>query len=300
MEQKTHVLIDEVGPRDGFQNVAEFIPTERKIALARALLDAGVSMMNLTSFVSPRAVPQMADAAAVAAEILPAYPHVRFNALIPNLKGAELAVRAGFRELVNVMSVSESHNQSNIRRTREESLQGVAAIRDAFPDVHLIVGLATAFGCPFEGEVPLEKLMELVARLDDMGIRSVQLADTIGVAYPTQVARCIDTIRREYPNMEIGIHIHDTRNMGIVNTYVAVIHGADYVDAAVGGLGGCPFAPGASGNTSTEDLVYMLQKCGYDTGIDFERILAAAREAKTAVDGVFSGHQIMIGRGGCA
>ena len=289
------VLIDEVGPRDGLQNIAEFIPTEKKIELIRAILDSGVSMMNLTSFVSPKAIPQLADARAVAEAILPAYPEVSFNALIPNLKGAQFAVEAGFREVVNVVSVSETHNLRNINRSHEQSFQALAEIRERYPDLKLIVGLATSFGCPFEGETSLEKLMSMVDRVAALGLNSIQLSDTIGVAYPTQVASFVDAVRAAYPEMEIGIHIHDTRNMGVINTYVAIEHGVDYIDSSVGGLGGCPFAPGASGNTSTEDLVYMLDKCGFETGIDFQKILAAARLAESVVKGgIFSGHQLKI------
>jgi len=292
--ERKQILIDEVGPRDGFQNVTRFIPTEEKIEMVEMMLDAGVRMMNLTSFVSPKAVPQMADAAAVAQAVIPNHPEVSFNALIPNLRGAELAVNAGFKEVVNVISVSETHNRRNINRSHEQSFAAMADIMKAFRNVKVIAGLATAFGCPFEGETPVEKTLAVAKHLYKMGVRSFQLSDTIGVAYPTQVAAMVDAVRAELPGVEVGIHIHDTRNMGVINTWIALEHGVDYIDASVGGLGGCPFAPGASGNTSTEDLVYMFNRCGMDTGIDFGKIMAAARRTKELVEGNFSGHQLMV------
>jgi hydroxymethylglutaryl-CoA lyase len=299
MAELKKALIAEVGTRDGFQNVREFIPTDKKIAIARALLDSGIKMMNLTSFVSPKAIPQLADAKEVSAAILPDYPDVRFNALIPNLKGAVRAAESGYREVVYVISVSESHNRNNIRQTHEQSMTELEHILSELPQLKVTVGLATAFGCPFEGETSLEKFLAVARWVYDRGVRSFELSDTIGVAYPTQVVSFIHAFRREFPDTEFGVHIHDTRNMGILNSYLALENGAAFAHSTVGGLGGCPFAPGASGNTCTEDLVYMLNKCGVETGIDFDRLMIAARLTKSIVKGNYSGHQLTIDGCGC-
>lgn len=288
------VIIGEVGTRDGFQNIAEFIPTAKKVEIARAILDSGIPMMQLTSFVSPKAIPQLADAEEVSAAILPQYPNVAFNALVPNLFGARRAFACGYREVNYVISVSESHNRNNVNRTHQQSLAELRAIREALPQLKVTAGLATAFGCPFEGETSLEKLLSMVQRVYETGVRSLELSDTIGVAYPLQVALFLDAIHERYPDCQVGVHIHDTRNMGIVSSWTAIHHGAAYIHGSVGGLGGCPFAPGASGNVSTEDLVYVLQKCGYETGVDFEKLMAAARLTHSIVRGNYSGHQIKI------
>lgn len=288
------VIIGEVGTRDGFQNIKEFIPTEKKIGIAKAILEAGVSAMQLTSFVSPQIIPQLSDAKELSEAILPAYPDVAFSALVPNLFGARCAAECGYSEVNYVLSVSESHNKKNINRTHAESLTELHNIRRDLPSLKVTAGLATAFGCPFEGETSLKKLLDIFQRVYDEGITSFELADTIGVAYPTQVALFLDTIHEKYPDCSIGVHIHDTRNMGVVSTWTAVQHGAAYVQGSIGGLGGCPFAPGASGNVSTEDIVYVFNKCGLDTGIDFEKLMDAARLTHSIVRGNYSGHQIKI------
>ena len=183
---------------------------------------------------------------------------------------------------------------NNVKRTVAQSIEEMKKIRQAFPDVKITQDIATAFGCPFEGEMPVEALVELVGKLHVLGIRAFTLCDTVGLAYPTLVEKVFRTVKKAFPSDEFNVHIHDTRNMGILNSYVALQNGADSVQSAVGGLGGCPFAPGASGNTSTEDLVYMLNKCGYDTGIDFASLLKTAKYVHSVIDGNFSGHQINI------
>ncbi len=287
--------IYEVGPRDGFQNIGAFIPTSLKMELIERLLESGITRIQLTSFVSPKAVPQMADARDVAERFVGRYPGVRFGALVPNLFGARAARDCGIREINYVASVSLSHNQANINRTHAQSFEELARICNELPEMNVLFGAATAFACPFEGETPLAALLSFVEKAVRCGVKTVELADTIGMAYPAQVTRTFEAMSREFPDVKLGVHFHDTRNNGIVNSLLAMQFGVDYIQTSVGGLGGCPFAPGASGNTSTEDLVWLLEKSGYATGIDFDKLLACAKYAKAHIAGNYSGHQLNIG-----
>lgn len=289
----------EIGPRDGFQNVKEFIPTEIKLQIIDGLVQSGFKKIQVTSFVSEKAIPQMKDAAVIADRVLHKYEGVDFFALVPNFYGARSAVAAGIKEITPVISLSESHNRANVKRTVDESVEEIKKIRQTFPDIRITQDIACVFGCPFEGEMPAEALLLLVGRLKEIGVDAFTLCDTVGLAYPALVERIFRAVKSEFPGVEFNAHIHDTRNMGILNSYVALGSGADSIQAAVGGLGGCPFAPGATGNTSSEDLVYMLNHCGYDTGIDFDKLLDAARFAKEHIDGNFSGHQIHISPNPC-
>ena len=288
------VLICEVSPRDGLQNVEDFVPTETKIDLIRRCVGAGAKYVQATSFMSPKAVPQMRDAQQVAETALAEFPNVRFNTLVPNLFGARRAWECGVREITAAFSLSEAHNKANINRTCEESFEEIARIRDALPDMYLIFGIGTAFGCPWEGEMHIDQVMDAVRRGLAIGVNGIELADPIGVAYPVQVEKYFKTVYQEFPGLEVGVHIHDTRNMGIVSTWTAIQNGASYIHSSVGGLGGCPFAPGASGNIATEDLVFMLDRCGIETGIDYQKILETARFAERNVHGCFGSHQLLV------
>ncbi|MGE4485220.1 MAG: hydroxymethylglutaryl-CoA lyase [Oscillospiraceae bacterium] len=290
------IRVIEVGPRDGFQNICNFIPTDIKLTVIDKLASAGVKDIMITSFVSPGAIPQMRDAAEVAGACLERYPDINLSALVPNLRGALNAVSAGLKELTAVISVSESHNKANVNRTPDESFAELQKILEAYPGAKVTLDLATSFGCPFEGEISLEQVRAAVRRAYGIGIRSIDLCDTVGMAYPTQVREYVTFLMAEFPDVEFCVHIHDTRNMGIVNTLAAIECGITNVQASLGGLGGCPFAPGASGNTSSEDLVYMLGRMGYDTGIDFDKMLEAAEYAHQNIVGNFSGHHIFIKR----
>lgn len=292
MANKINVL--ECGPRDGWQNLKQMLTFEQKLDLIDRLFDAGVTQMEVTSFVSPKAIPQMADAADLAKACIEKYPNAVLYALAPNFRGVENAFNAGIRNISYVISVSESHNKANIRRTHEESLEELQKIMDTYPQMNICVALATSFGCPFEGIPPIQKVVDFTKRVYDMGIRSICLADTIGIADPRQVRDTIHAVTDVMPDCEFQIHIHDTRGMGQANTLAAIECGIKTVQSTLGGLGGCPFAPGASGNTATEDLVYMLQRMGYDTGIDFERLLALSKEQHAEIDGIYSGHQMNI------
>ena len=292
MANKINVL--ECGPRDGWQNLKQMLTFEQKLDLIDRLFDAGVTQMEVTSFVSPKAIPQMADAADLAKACIEKYPNAVLYALAPNFRGVENAFNAGIRNISYVISVSESHNKANIRRTHEESLEELQKIMDTYPQMNICVALATSFGCPFEGIPPIQKVVDFTKRVYDMGIRSICLADTIGIADPRQVRDTIHAVTEVMPDCEFQIHIHDTRGMGQANTLAAIECGITEVETTLGGLGGCPFAPGASGNTATEDLVWLLDRMGYETGVDFEKALAAAQYEHSLLVGNYSGHQINI------
>lgn len=296
---KPQVNVVEIGPRDGFQNVKEFIPTALKLEIIRNILKAGIRKVQITSFVSTRAIPQMQDAEEVAKTVIEEYPCAELFALVPNVYGAKSAVAVGLKEIAPVISLSASHNMANVKRTHEQSYAQIGQMRQLFPELKLTVDIATAFGCPFEGCMPVEQLLEMIGRLKSMGIHAFTLCDTIGIAYPSQVKHVMQEVKAAFPGSEFNIHIHDTRNLGVLNSYTAVLAGADSVQTALGGLGGCPFAPGATGNTATEDFIYLLQREGYETGVDFEVLMAAARMEFDRIDGNFSGHQIRISKNPC-
>ena len=290
------IEVCEVGPRDGFQSIkCAQIPTEHKVEIIEQLLASGVKHMEFTSFVSPKAIPQMADAADVTRAVLAKHPDADLFALVPNLRGASNAYNLGLRKVCYVVSLSVSHNKANINRTHEQSLDAFKEIRAAYPDLNIIVDLATTFGCPFEGK--FEDPAAVVAFLRDYvdaGMTKVCLCDTIGIADPAQVRAVLRALRAAYPELKLAVHFHDTRGLGMVNTMTAIEEGVTEIQAALGGLGGCPFAPGASGNLATEDVVWMLNEMGYDTGIHFSKLLAAAKREKELVEGNYSGHHINI------
>ena len=290
------IEVCEVGPRDGFQSIkCAQIPTEHKVEIIERLLASGVKHMEFTSFVSPKAIPQMADAADVTRAVLAKHPDADLFALVPNLRGAANAYNLGLRKVCYVVSLSVSHNKANINRTHEQSLGAFKEIRAAYPDLNIIVDLATTFGCPFEGK--FEDPAAVVAFLRDYvdaGMTECCLCDTIGIADPAQVRAVLRALKAAYPELKLAVHFHDTRGLGMVNTMTAIEEGVTEIQAALGGLGGCPFAPGASGNLATEDVVWMLNEMGYDTGIHFSKLLAAAKREKELVEGNYSGHHINI------
>lgn len=290
------IEVYEAGPRDGFQSLkCAMVPTEEKLQIIDALMKAGVKHMEFTSFVSPKAIPQLADAAEVTRAVREKYPDADMFALVPNLRGASNAYELGLRRVCYVVSLSKSHNKANINRTHEQSLAAFKEIREAYPDLDIIVDLATTFGCPFEGKY--DDPAAAVAFLKDYvdaGMHTCCLCDTIGIADPAQVKRVITAVQKAYPDLDLMVHFHDTRGLGMANTLAAIECGVTEIQATLGGLGGCPFAPGASGNLATEDAVWMLNEMGYDTGISFHGILTAAKEQTKAISGNYSGHHINI------
>lgn len=301
MEMNRIPELYEVGPRDGFQNQKTYIPKENKIAIIDSLVSAGVKNIQVTSFVSPKAIPQMIDSAEVARYCVEKYPNLNLFALAPNLRGAQNAYDAGIRSISYVVSLSKSHNKANINRTHEQSLDEYKRIRDSLPDMHVCLDLATTFGCPFEGKsATTDDILSFIESYRNEGLTEVDLCDTIGVANPAQIREVVYAVKKEFPSMEFQVHIHDTRNMGMVNTLAAIEAGVTKCQATLGGLGGCPFAPGASGNLASEDLIYMLTDMGYDTGIDIEALINAAKlERQLLGEGNFSGHLMNIEKSVC-
>ena len=294
--QKINVV--EVGPRDGYQSIDSscgIIPTEIKLKYIRGILNSGIKSVQLTSFVSPKAIPQLQDAKIVAETIISEYKNMDLFALIPNLRGAQNAYEAGLRKAAYVVSFSKSHNKANINRTHEQSLDAYKEIKDTYPDLNVEVNFATTFGCPFEGKYKQpDEFIKFLSPYVDEGIETAVLADTIGIADPKQVEIFIKAIKEAYPNIDLAIHFHDTRGLGIANTLTAIKSGVNRVESTLGGLGGCPFAPGASGNLATEDLVWMLNEAGYQTGINFDKLVELSKEQTKEIDGKYSGHQINI------
>lgn len=278
------VRVTDITARDGFQNIKEWIPTEVKIEIINALAAAGITKMEATSFVSPKAIPQMADAGEIIAHCHKNLPQVELVALAPNLRGAENAVKAGVPEISYVISASAAHNKANINRTHEESLNDLASITSAFPDLRVNLSMSTVFGCPFDGETPVKQVLWLLEEALARGARTVSLCDTIGVANPAQVQAVVAAVRKAFPETPMALHLHDTHGMGLANTLAALQMGVDCFEVAAGGLGGCPFAPGAAGNTSTEDMVNMLHRMGIATGIDLEKLLKAVAIVKEKVN----------------
>jgi hydroxymethylglutaryl-CoA lyase len=272
------VFIYDVMPRDGLQIEPRHLPTSDKIALVDALSKTGVAKIEVTSFVSPRAVPNLSDAAAVFAGI-DRVPGVVYTALAPNLQGVERAVRAGVNEVNLVMSASESHNRANMNMSREQSLAAFGDIALAFgrSGPNLNGTIATAFGCPFEGEQFPDRILPLVERYVHLGFGGVTLADTTGMANPRQVERLVSHILDAFPGLPLTLHFHNTRGKALANVVAALSAGASRFDATLGGIGGCPFAPGATGNICTEDLVHMFQGMGIETGVDLPALIALSR-----------------------
>ena len=296
MRLPERVTICEVGTRDGFQIEPDFIATEQKIEVVNLLSAAGLARIEVTSFVHPKAVPQLRDAEEVMARIT-RRAGTRYAALVPNEKGAVRAIDARVDAIHTVLSASESHNLANVNMTIAESLDKLGAVLPvaAAAKVHVGCGISTSFGCPFEGDVPLPQLERVVARLVEMGARAVGLADTTGMANPRQVGRVLEHLVPRFPGVEWTLHTHDTRAMAIPNILAAMEHGVTNFDASIGGLGGCPFAPGASGNVCTEDLVHCLHAMGVQTGIDLDRLVGVSRRVQEIVGRALPGQIVKAG-----
>jgi len=282
------VTLYEVGPRDGLQNESRMVPTDDKVKLINGLSETGLRAIEITSFVNPKWIPQLADGGDVSRRIA-RKPGLIYSALVPNRQGLDAAVAAGMKEVAVFMSASETHNKKNVNKTIAQTLE---AFRDTVPPA-LAAGLrvrayvSTVYGCPYEGAVDPGKAVELARALRELGCYQISLGDTIGVANPRQTRDVLTRVLAEIPAPEVAVHFHDTRGTALANILVSVDMGITTVDAALGGLGGCPYAPGASGNVATEDVVYMLEGMGIRTGIDLDRLVDCARLASTLV-----GHEV--------
>lgn len=282
------VLISEVGPRDGLQSVSTTMPTQDKFRWIDALVAAGVREIEVASFVPARLLPQMADAAEVVAYAA-RIPGLTVMALVPNLRGAEAALRAGVHKLTMPVSASRAHSLANVRKTPEdmvEQVRAIAALRDELaPHVKLEAGISTAFGCTLQGLVPEDEVIRLALMCVEAGADESGLSDTVGHANPAQVRRLFRRLRAELGAKAGAAHMHNTRGLGLANCLAAWDEGVRTFDSSLGGLGGCPYAPGASGNVVTEDLVFMFEAMGVRTGIDLEKIIAARQPLAAGLPG---------------
>ncbi|WP_035580683.1 hydroxymethylglutaryl-CoA lyase [Halomonas sp. TG39a] len=271
------IEINEVAPRDGLQIEARFVPTEDKIRWIDALSATGLRRIEATSFTSPKAIPNLRDAAEVVTGIQ-RREGVDLTVLVPNVKGTERALACQVDEINLVMSASNSHGLANLRMTPEQSLEQFVAILELTQGsgVFINASLSTTFGCPFEGEVPEARVLELIEQLIGLGIQGVTLCDTTGMANPSQVKRLCEAVLKRWSETPFTLHFHNTRGMGLANALAAWQAGISRFDSSLGGLGGCPFAPGASGNVCTEDLVHMFEAMGVDTGVDLDALLEVA------------------------
>jgi hydroxymethylglutaryl-CoA lyase len=272
-----------VGPRDGLQNET-VVATAAKIELLDALSSTGLRRIEAVSFVHPAAIPQMADADEVWAGARHD-PSVSYSALVPNVRGAQRALAAGFADLEVVISASNTHNLANVNRTTQESLDELSTLSDLVHQAGAALEgiVATAWGCPYEGDVPLERVVDVAADMIDRGVDSLAFGDTTGMATPVRVQRLVGAVRDRLPDAALLLHFHDTRGTALANVLAALQLGVTDYDASVGGLGGCPYAPGASGNVATEDVVHMLEDMGVATGVDLEALIDAARTAQALV-----------------
>lgn len=289
-----HVEVFEVGPRDGLQNEAVQIPTADKIKLIEAIALAGLKQIEITSFVSPKWIPQLADGPELARR-LRLDPSVHTSALVPNLKGYESACAAELKQINLFMSASQAHSKKNINKTVEEALATMAEVAAAAKGDGRRVRcyVSTAFACPYEGPVAPAQVVMIVQKLLAMGVDEISVGDTIGAAVPSQVSRLIELLGRDMDLGALALHFHDTRGTALANVVAGLEAGVRIFDSSLGGLGGCPYAPGASGNLATEDLVYMLEGMGVSTGVDLEKLVDAAELAQQLLGKKLPGRYLM-------
>ena len=292
----TRIYFNDVVTRDGFQIEPNFIPTDDKVRLIDELSQCGFAKIEVTSFTSPKAIPMLRDAEEVMGRIK-RVPSVEYTVLVPNLRGAERAFESKADEFNLVMSTSETHNLANLRMTREKSFAGLAeVIKYVDGRTPINVSLSTSFGCPMEGDVPQKVVEGFAQRFVDLGVRGLTICDTTGMANPAQVISMSESMQKLFSEMQVTMHFHNTRGMGLANVLAAVQSGITRFDGSLGGLGGCPYAPGASGNISSEDAIHMLDAMGYDTGMNIPNLLAIARELPAIVGHTVPGQVAKAGR----
>jgi len=278
------VTLYEVGPRDGLQNESRPVPTADKISMVNALARTGLTNIEITSFVNPKWIPQLADASDVARGI-ERRDGVSYSCLVPNRRGFDSALAAGMRVVAVFLSASETHNKKNVNKSIADTLAAFEEVMGPAKEagVRVRAYVSTVYGCPYEGAVDPERVIDLVGSLHKLGVYQISLGDTIGVATPLQVEYVLSRLLKLYPQEQLALHFHDTRGTALSNVLVGLMAGIRTFDASVGGLGGCPYAPGASGNLATEDLVFMLHGMGLETGIDLEALIAAGQVAERVV-----------------
>lgn len=295
----TRATVYEVGPRDGLQNEPVTVATPDKLRLITALVDAGLKRIEVSSFVAARWIPQLADAEAIVGALKKSHPTLRLSALVPNLRGLERALGAGIDEVCVFLSVTESHSKKNINKSVAEAIATAREVADAAHKANKTVRayVSTVWGCPFEGVVPLERVVAVVKQISDLGFSELSLGDTIGVGTPRQTEAILSAVSKLVPKEKVALHLHDTRGTALANALVGLSMGYTTFDASVGGLGGCPYAPGAAGNLATEDLVYMLEGLGVSTGIDLPRLVAAGALAQELIGRKLSGKYLQAALG---
>jgi hydroxymethylglutaryl-CoA lyase len=293
------VVICEVAPRDGFQAEKEWIPTETKVEIIKKLATTGIRSMEITSFVHPRAIPQLKDAEEVVRQSQE-LTGIKFRALVPNAKGAQRAIDAGIKKLKLMLSASDSHSLSNANCLTNEAMDGFAPIIELADQRGVKVGgsISVAFGCPYEGIVPIERLNMIVERYIAYGIEEISLADSTGMANPRQVYNTVGQLRNNFPDMTFTMHLHNTRGMAISNAFAAMQQGIINFDSSIIGLGGCPYAPGATGNVATEDLVHTLSEMGIETGINLDTLINVAKDVRQLIG--HDGGSYMLQAGPCS
>ncbi len=290
------IEVIEVGTRDGLQIEKRIVPAAQKIDLVNRMIEAGIRTIEVTSFVSPKAVPQLADAEEVLAGIA-RRPGTTLTALVPNLRAAERAAKTTLDAAVLLCSGSNTHNKKNLNRTIDESIVGFAAVADKLRenDIGLIGAIATCFGCPFEGDVSVSDVLRIGEGYVKSGVQCITLSDTTGMATPRNIRGVVRAMRSEFPHAVLGLHLHNTRGIGLANVVVGLEEGIRRFDSSVGGLGGCPFAAGATGNICTEDLLYLLDESGYETGVDLDKAIAVALQMEKLLGRPLTGQVMRAG-----
>ncbi len=293
-----NVIVKEVGPRDGLQNEATIISTDDKVTWINQLAQTGLSYIEITSFVHPNWIPALADAVDVAKKIK-RKKGVTYAALVPNRKGLERALEANIDEVSVFMSASDTHNQKNINRSMNDTFSILReVVDDAMKEKKTTRAyISTVFGCPYEKKVPIDNVLRVTDTVFQMGVNELSLGDTIGVANPVQVEQILDVLLKRFPSEKLAMHFHDTRGLALVNVFTALKMGIKTFDSSVGGLGGCPYAPGASGNVPTEDLVYLLEQMGVNTGIQLNKLLTAASWIEKKLKKTLPSHNLQLTKG---
>jgi hydroxymethylglutaryl-CoA lyase len=293
------VIICEVAPRDGFQAEREWIPTENKMSIIKKLATTGIQSMEITSFVHPKAIPQLRDAEEVVRQAQE-LTDIKLRALVPNARGAQRAIDAGIKKLKLMLSASDSHSLSNANCLTNEAMDGFAPIIELAEKHNVKVGgsISVAFGCPYEGIIPIDRLNMIIERYINYGIEEISLADSTGMANPRQVYNTVGELRNNFPDMTFTMHLHNTRGMAIANAFAAMQQGIIHFDSSITGLGGCPYAPGATGNVATEDLVHTLSEMGVETGINLNALIDVAKEVKQIIG--HDGGSYMLQAGPCS
>jgi len=298
LQSPQQVSIYEVGPRDGLQNEPAPVPTEVKVELVNRLASAGLPYVEVSSFVHPRWIPQLGDAEDVFAQI-ERREGVRYGALVPNMRGLQRAKEAGLQDVAVFVSSSEAHNKRNLNRSIDESFEDIEKVMAELSESGCWVRgyVSMAFGCPYEGEVPVDQVKRVVSRLLELGVHEVSLGDTVGLASPTSVSQRVRSLTTDLPAERMALHFHDTRGTALANVVAGLDAGITIFDGAVGGLGGCPYAPGATGNVATEDLVQMLHSMGIETGVDLDALVDAAAFIEEKLRKRLPGRYLRVARG---